>query len=518
METRFRMPSPKPPKVPFITLDAIRIRVGDHTLFEGDTWRIHNDEQWVVIGANASGKSTLVNALGGRARVTGGTVWYHFACTDLAESYPMDGTVPEEAIAYVSLEAQRELATAAATYHQARWNSWDNRDAPTVRAYLHAETGATARAIRAAADQVELEGLLARQLPQLSNGELRKLLLARALLAKPRLLVLDDPYAGLDVAARARLAQIIEALLASPLRVVFVVQRAEELPRGATHIAYVDNGRIAAQGPRRKMLGHPGVKALLAAQQPARRTAPCAPKAQSPPATKRTTTIPLVQLVQVRVAYGNTVILHDVNWTVRAGERWLLVGPNGAGKTTLLSLLLGDNPQAYANAITLFGKRRGSGESIWDIKKRIGWVAPELQWHYDQATPVQEVVGSGFHDSIGLYRPLTRAQKRKLAAVLQRVGLDPHAKRGLGELSTGEQRLALLARALVKQPPLLLLDEPCQGLDAAHRDQFHAVLSDILADGAHAVIYVSHHVAEVPATIDHILQLRTGHVVRCGPR
>lgn len=505
--------------IPFLTLQQMRIRVGDRTLFDGDTWRIHAEEQWVVLGENGSGKSILVNALGGRARVIGGEVWYHFACKDPNESYPMDGTVPEDAVAYVSLEAQRQLATSAASYHQARWNSWDNRDAPTVRATLRADTRASFPAIRRAAAQAGIEDLLDRQLPQLSNGELRKLLLARALLAKPRLLVLDDPHSGLDVEARARLAETIEALMAGPLRVVLVTQRAEEIPDGATHLLLVKDGRIAAQGPRAAMLAHPAVRAFLRTSKP--KAQPARPKPT--PATKTqgiaaTASTPIVQLKHVRVAYGDTVILNDVNWSVQPGERWLLLGPNGAGKSTLLSLLLGDNPQAYANEIYLFGRRRGTGESIWDLKKRIGWVAPELQWHYDQDATLLEVAGSGFHDSIGLYRPLTRTQKQKTAAALEQVGLGNALKLTLGECSTGEQRLALLARALIKQPPLLLLDEPCQGLDLVHRDRFHAVLKDILRDGNHAVIYVSHHAAEVPSEIDHVFQLRKGRVVRCGLR
>jgi molybdate transport system ATP-binding protein len=214
----------------------------------------------------------------------------------------------------------------------------------------------------------------------------------------------------------------------------------------------------------------------------------------------------------VSVGYKGVQVLEQVDWTVRQGENWALLGPNGAGKTTLLSLILGDNPQAYANDITLFGKRRGSGESIWDIKAHIGWVAPELHLYYPKHVSCSDVVCSGFFDSIGHYHKYSTQQHETAMAWMRRLGVEQYADLNFGELSEGEQRLVLITRALVKEPELLVLDEPCQGLDARHRDQ---VLQAVEGIGNHlntSGIYVTHHLDALPSIITHVLRLEEGRV------
>src|SRR5262249_48683639 len=185
----------------------------------------------------------------------------------------------------------------------------------------------------------------------------------------------------------------------------------------------------------------------------------------------------------IHVSYGPCIILHNLNWTINEHQSWALLGPNGSGKTTLLSLILGDHPQAYANDITVFGQRRGSGESIWDVKNRIGWVSPELHLHFTRTATCFQVVGSGFHDTIGLFQPLTRHQRSRTRRQLADFRLLPYAETPLYGLSAGTQRMALLARALVKNPRLLILDEPCQGLDSAHRSSFVQTVDRLIRSG-----------------------------------
>jgi molybdate transport system ATP-binding protein len=224
----------------------------------------------------------------------------------------------------------------------------------------------------------------------------------------------------------------------------------------------------------------------------------------------------LVDMRGVSVSYGGVQVLEDVDWAIRPGENWALLGPNGAGKSTLLSLILGDNPQAYANDVTLFGKRRGSGDNIWDLKSRIGWVAPELHLYYPRNVSCFEVVCSGFYDAMGPYQRCTAPQRDTIAKWLQRLGL-PHVRdTAFGAISEGEQRMVLIARALVKEPELLVLDEPCQGLDEANRDR---VLRTVEALGDHtasSLIYVSHQHDALPATITHLLRLEGGKVAGKG--
>jgi molybdate transport system ATP-binding protein len=218
----------------------------------------------------------------------------------------------------------------------------------------------------------------------------------------------------------------------------------------------------------------------------------------------------VVELRSVTVRYGDAIILDRVNLTVRKGEHWALLGPNGAGKSTLLSLLLADNPQAYANHVCLFGRQRGSGESIWEIKARIGWVAPELLAHYPPSWPCLDVVLSGFHASMGLFRGCTGQEMERGRQVLSTLGLESEANQPLQELSQGTQRLVLLARALVADPELLILDEPCQGLDARHARLVTSAVDRLASEGRASVIYVTHHEEEIPACITHVLRLAAG--------
>jgi molybdate transport system ATP-binding protein len=218
----------------------------------------------------------------------------------------------------------------------------------------------------------------------------------------------------------------------------------------------------------------------------------------------------------VNVSYNGTPILKHIHWTVRGGEHWALLGPNGSGKTTLLSLILGDNPQAYANQITLFGRRRGSGESIWEIKKHVGWVSPELHLYYPKRGSCLDVVCSGLFDSVGLYHACSSGHREVARSWMRRLGLPDYADAAFAGLSEGEQRMVLIARALVKRPSLLVLDEPCQGLDAGHRDR---VLHIIDAAGQHlgtSVIYVTHNTGELPKLITHVMRLSRGQIVEQG--
>jgi len=221
----------------------------------------------------------------------------------------------------------------------------------------------------------------------------------------------------------------------------------------------------------------------------------------------------VIRMRNVSVTYGQARILDRVSWTVRAGERWALLGPNGAGKTTLLSLVLGDHPQAYANEIALFGRQRGTGESIWEIKARQGWVSPELQIHFPRSMSSLDVVCSGYFDSIGLFRRPTPNQVERARAWLGALGV-PAVTASFGNLSAGQQRLVLLARALVKRAPLLVLDEPLQGLDGVYRKKMLELIDRLCAHSSLTLIYVSHYSDEIPLSVTRSLWLERGQVLR----
>jgi len=243
-----------------------------------------------------------------------------------------------------------------------------------------------------------------------------------------------------------------------------------------------------------------------------------------------------VRMNKVTVVHGEREILKNIDWTVRKGERWALMGPNGAGKTTLLSLITADNPQGYVNDLTLFDRRRGSGESIWDIKQRIGYVSPELHLYFlrgkgifntipglEKSLPTggsllrcDEVITSGFNEQVGFSASHSDFQKKAVRTWFSILQLEHLADSIFAEASLSEQRLLLLARALVKLPALLILDEPCQGLDAHQTRRFTAILDVICRHLDTTIIYVTHYQEEIPQSVTQQLQLENGQVKYCG--
>jgi molybdate transport system ATP-binding protein len=503
---------------PLVSLRGVAIRVGERTLFPDTTWVLHTGEHWGIVGANGSGKSLLARALCGRAQVLRGRVQYHFLA-DGQERDAQYGWFPTGTVMHVSADDYAELARPQLGFHQARWHASESATGATVRELLTRQSVEAinpyevlpalddpARFERRRADAVRvlgLEPLLDRRVVQLSSGELRKLVLARALARGPRLLVLDEPFAGLDASSRSLLRAALDELGRAGLTLVIATSRPEELPSCLRRVLFVRDHHVVSECDRA------GAEALL---RGAGVRAP-APRPRAPPAEEG---VAVVDLREVTVRYGSVIALDRVTLRVAAGERWSITGPNGAGKTTLLSLILADHPQAYANHVEVFGRRRGAGESIWEVKARIGWVSPELHAHHPQHVCALDVVGSGFFASIGLHSPLGRERETRARALLE--GFVPgSASRTLGELSHGTQRLVLLARALVSDPPLLVLDEPCHGLDAAARGRVLEAIDTAVGERT-ALVFVTHQPDELPSSISHVLELRAGRVVRSGPR
>ena len=490
------------PIQPFLSLRDGAFRLGDRIIFEHTTWVFQRHEHWAILGANGSGKSLLADALRGLLPLVHGELRYHFR--------PPPSLSPEEAISHVSFEDRK--TEVHDTVVQSRWNSLEEEGASLVRDFLsyervmdinpfevtsrhrHARPQFEQRMRRAVA-LLQVAPFLDRALLSLSNGERQRVQLARALSHPMRLLILDEPYNGLDAANRAHFHAVLEHLMATPLRVLLIATRVEDLPHHVTHVLCVARCRVVAAGPRADMLSLPRVKRLFVPSKtskvgqrvsPARPgTSPAKKRAaetacptlgadalltdhdavrtrRSPyplPATRgegsrrpgegrfteRTGARPaqeqpipeLVRMRHITVRYGDAVILRGIDWTVRAGESWALLGPNGSGKTTLLSLILGDNPQVYTNDVTVFGQSRGSGESVWEIKKQIGWVSPELHLHFNDSATCFEVVASGFHDTVGLFQPASARQRAVARQWLARFQLRELAPRPLFSLSAG---------------------------------------------------------------------------------
>jgi molybdate transport system ATP-binding protein len=403
----------------------------------------------------------------------------------------------------------KDLANRSDFYYQQRYNSFDTEQTFTVEEELAPyQTGDNIPAggftFTGLLQSLNIEYLLRERLIQLSNGENKRLQLLKALMKRQELLILDQPFTGLDVKGRKLLHDVLNTLSEKGIKLLLITSP-HEIPDCITHIATLKEGRLEAAVPKQDYLHSYTAPAF----SPAVDTTPW----QQLMPVKEPGFELAVKMVDVNIRYEDRNILQHINWEVRKGERWCLSGPNGAGKSTLLSLITGDNPQAYANEIYLFDRRRGSGESIWDIKQKIGYVSPELHLYFDSTATVFQAIASGLFDTIGLFRKLNTAQEEQVWQWIELLHLQDKSNKMISGLSAGEQRLVLLARALIKNPPLLILDEPCQGLDDEQTGHFRNIIDGVCTAGHTTLIYVSHYQQELPNCIDHFLRIENGKTV-----
>lgn len=466
---------------PLVQLQQCSISRGKQLLLQQLNLALMPGEHLAIIGASGSGKTSLLQALLQRLPVSGSI---HLA----PQAQP---------IAYVAqIQQFKNRRNTDELYYQQRYHTNDAEDAMTAAEWIGYHRQQVIAAMPAIAP------LLDTPLVQLSHGEHKKVQLARALAASPRLLLLDQPFIGLDIDSRQWLHRQLNALAESGVCIILATTAAE-IPACITHVLQLQAGQQYQYLPRQQWQATAAPPALHQADQPAFQP-------QLTPLIKPGT-IPqgqeMVRLEDVSIRYGDKVVLQHLYWTVRHGEKWLLHGPNGAGKSTLLSLITADHPQAYANRVYLFGKRRGTGESIWDIKKQIGFVSPELQMYFQPTATCYHTVASGIFDTIGLFSTLHPPQEALVQQWLQLFGFSSRQHRPFRQFSVGEQRLILLARALIKNPPLLVLDEPCQGLDEAQQAAMLRWIDAICEAGNKTLIFVTHDQQSIPACITQTLWL-----------
>jgi molybdate transport system ATP-binding protein len=454
------------------------IRFSESFVLEGLSLQVQAGEHWALLGANGSGKSALAAALAGQGQLVAG----------VKSSFP--------ATQLVSFEVQRQLIEEERA-----------KDDSDITDQVFA--GTTVREILADGnpeitqhliEEFSLEGMLDRGFRYLSTGETRKMLLIRAFAAEPQLLILDEPFDGLDVEAAALLLKQLKQLSATTT-IILVLNRLDEIPEWVSRAGLLIEGRLAHQGKVADELSI--LQQLLQLQRDDLQVPASEVGDRVPPLGQG----PLVTLNSARIAYGETVIFSNLNWQVNPGEHWQVLGPNGSGKTCLLNLVTGDHPQCYVNDINVVGYQRGQGESIWDIKQHIGYVSTALQWEYRVSISLQNVVISGFYDSIGLYEKATDSQQMIAREWLNLLGLADRANQPFNRCSYGDQRMLLIARAMVKHPQLLILDEPCQGLDEANRQLVLSLVALICASSETTVLYVNHHAGDRIKGIDRILNM-----------
>jgi len=494
-----------------LSINNAVLKLGNQAVFNGLEFKINKGEHWALVGESGSGKSALLQVIAGKFHLSAGNIRYPFHEEFLASHPNPDAHLTfHRLIAMVeSRHHFRTLSNTGDFYYQQRYNSSDSEDALTVEQYLdnikiYADNdfGWT---MDKAIQKLHLEPLRDKQLIKLSNGETKRLLIAAALLKNPVLLLLDNPLTGLDVQTRVEFGSIIKAITDSGIAVIMATSPFET-PSSITNVAILKNGKINKQVKASefdpKMMGAVDDDRIDKSEL----TELLNLKADQP------TYSWIVKMDKVNIRYGEKQVLKGVDWHIRQGERWALLGHNGAGKSTLLSLINADNPQAYANDILLFDRKRGTGESIWDIKNKTGFISPELYQYFPTDNSCLQVIESGFYDTMGLFRPSDPKKSAIALRWMKALEVDQYARQLLKNIPASAQRLCLLARALIKNPTLLIFDEPCQGMDQHQVLHFKSIIDTICELSNVTVIYVTHYQHEIPDSVTKVLKLEKGEV------
>ena len=454
-----------------IEFEKATFRLFTRKVFEHTSLKITAGEHLAILGNNASGKTTFAKALTAAIPSIKGKASFH---------------IPYTKIAYVSFSSSLKLTNNADdAYLQQRWQSFDVETAPLVKDFFWPKQMISEETKRLLKEFKAID-LLEKRNIQLSNGELRKIELVKALSSQPALMVLDNAFVGLDVGSRAVLRAVLKQAGRS-CTLILIALEDTEIPDFISRKVYCKDMQLVDKADMCEAVSAGMIPSNLFQLKPL--------------ALEN-----IVALHNVNIAYGKHIILHSINWRIKPKEHWALIGPNGSGKSTILSLLVGDNPQAYAEHIYLFGKHKGSGETIWDIKRKIGFISPELHQFSPKHHLIREIL---IDDMLWLYPGTNRREVlEKAKGWLKWFGLNIRLEGRFGAISSGEQRLLLFIRSLIYPFSLFIADEPCQGLDEQNIQKVRAVFKYLAEESEVPSIFVTHKQTELPETTTLVFDLR----------
>lgn len=513
-----------------IELENVRVQKNNITKIESVTWQQKKGEAWLVIGPNGGGKADFLAALCGQnefiSNSTNNRLDYEF----------------QKSSEIVSLERAASLIQEERDLDETEYMDRIDEGRSARRFIAEVLGGPDAKhrnlPLPEIAGKLEffpevklcgIEKILDRGLKFLSTGEIRRTLLCRALLSQKKLLILSDPFAGLDAQSRKILLEFFQTIVAkqNTSSIILAMERYSEIPETITNVLEFTNSKISFCGLKKdyeKLLEErKNLKEKTRQKEKSdfqeevqllqKETSIQNTKAENLQSEESSSTDGgkkvLLKMNNVNVGWNEKLVLKNLNWKVNKNEHWLIRGPNGSGKTTLLELITGDNKQVYSNEVYIFGIKRGSGESIWDIKAKLGIVSYRLHVEYRMvgSTDLESVIISGFHDSIGLYQQKSDIEVAAAKKWLKLAGFEGRGNESFNSLSYGEQRAILIIRAAVKNPEILILDEPCHGLDENYRQKILDLLETIAETGTTTFLHVTHDPTEYLEAEKHILEL-----------
>ncbi len=457
-------------------------------------WTICKNEQWCVVGPNGAGKTMLADLLVGKYAVKSGSIDYLFCTTDYQAK--TNSTHPLDSLRKVSFESAYLLSDYKNMYYQQRFHALENEFTPTVEELLSRVPDN--EYVKWLCQRLHVDALYGKHLIMLSSGELRRLLIVLALAKHPALIIFDNPFIGLDVETRKELDAFLVELSAIQ-QMIFLVPALNEIPQATTHI-------LKADALHYEVVERKSIEISMMHKEETDKVSldnfPLFNQMIAPPCQY------VLKMNHISISYNHKPLFDDLNWTIRQGEKWALIGQNGSGKSTLLSLLAADNPRGYSLDLTIFDKRRGTGESIWDIKRPIGYISSEMHLYFREDQSCLRIVGSGLFDTIGLFRKCTPEQEDLALQWMRLLQIDYLKDRSFLKISGGEQRLVLLARTMVKNPDLLILDEPLHGLDMVHKKRCRQIIEHYCTQPGKTMIYVTHRKEEIPSCVNHFFELK----------
>lgn len=489
---------------PLVELKHLSCMLAGKNILDDLSVQIEKASLAVVVGLSGSGKTVLGKIITGELQPSKGSISYLY---DVKEN-----------MGWVSQQHDFREWVEGGTYYQQRYDNTFGTDMPRV-GHFFGEKLNEDDFFREILSVLRIDYLKDKLFLELSNGESKRVQLAFTLLRKPVLLILDNPFVGLDKETRAVLYDILKLLSQRGMGILLLCGLTD-LPEMADRYYLLENGKLHRRTSAEELLKEVNEKiGKLNIISEIKSFFP----AESELFGEQYSFDNAVEMQNVCVRYGDKVILQDINWTVKKGERWALIGPNGSGKSTLLSLINGDNPKAYTNHVLVFDKQRGSGESIWELKSKIGYVSPELHLFFRRSSSFTEVlvrterravpglrktvftcldcITSGFHEQIGWSGTVTSHQRKLAMQWMEAFQIQDLEEQAFSTVSLGMQRVVLLARALVKNPPLLILDEPCQGLDEIQIERFRHIVDMVCTSFGKTLIYVAHYEHHIPSCV-----------------